>query len=235
MYYPPYLDAAFIVLVFALVGVAVTAVRRAASRGVPLPPQWIWLRLGLLGWLLVTGAAASNGFFADFSTLPPRVALAIVPAFLALLAIGFSPWAGKLSAALPQHGILYVQSFRIVMELILWQLYLSGAMPRVMTFEGRNFDLLTGATALVLAFLWQRGKLRSPRLLVAWNVMGIAILALTVSQGFLSAPTRFQLIHDEVDNVLIGGFPFIWLPAFVVPFAFLLHILSLRKLRAGTS
>jgi hypothetical protein len=231
MYYPPYVDVLFIVLVFALVGVSVSAIRAAAARGAPLPPYWLGLRLGLLGWLLLTGVVASSGFFSDFSTLPPRVALAIAPAFVALLALGFSPWAGRLALALSHSGILYVQSFRIVMEAILWLLVQNQAMPRVMTFEGRNFDLFTGVTALILAVLWQRGLLRSKPLLVAWNWAGIAILALTVSQGLLSAPTRFQLIHEEVDNVLIGGFPFIWLPAFVVPFAFLLHILSLRKLR----
>jgi hypothetical protein len=231
MYYPPYIDASFIVLVFALVAVAVSAIRRAASRGTPLPRYWLLLRLGLLAWLLATGAVASTGFFADFSTLPPRVSLAIVPAFVAMLAIGFSPWAGRLAAALSHQGILYVQSFRIVMEAILWLLYQNQAMPRVMTFEGRNFDLFTGVTALLLAFLWQRGLVRSKPLLVAWNFAGIAILALTVSQGLLSAPTRFQMIREDVENVLIGGFPFIWLPVFVVPFAFLLHILSLRKLR----
>ena len=232
MYYSPYIDALFIVLVFALVGVAVSAIRRAAGRGVPLPPYWLGLRLGLLGWLLLTAAIASSGFFSDFSTLPPHLTLAIAPAFLAMLALGFSPWAGRFALGCSHPGILYVQSFRIVMEIILWLLYQDEAMPRVMTFEGRNFDLFTGVTALILAVLWQRGLLRSKPLLVAWNWAGIAILALTVSQGLLSAPTRFQMIHEEVDNVLIGGFPFIWLPTFVVPFAFLLHILSLRKLRA---
>jgi len=232
MYYPPYVDALFLVLVFALVGLGVTAIRRAAGRGAQLPRQWLWLRLGLLAWLFVTAASASSGYFSDFLTMPPRIALAIVPAFLAMLAIGFSPWAGRLAEVLPHAGILYAQSFRIVMEAILWLLYLHQAMPRVMTFEGRNFDLLTGASALILGILWQRNVLRSRTVLIAWNWAGIAILSLTVSQGFFSAPTRLQLIHEEVDNVLIGGFPFIWLPTFVVPFAFVLHILSLRKLRA---
>jgi hypothetical protein len=227
--YPVYLDLLFIALVLALVLNAMAAIRGASPPGLR---TWVRAGAAMGAWLVLTGVLAIGGYFRDFSTAPPRIALAIVPAFLAMLAIAFHPRAMRVALAAPHHWILYTQSFRILMEAILYLLYRNQAMPRVMTFEGRNFDLLTGLSALALAILWQRGWLRSKPVLRVWNWAGIAILALTFSQGFLSAPTPYQLIHEGVDNVVIGAFPFIWLPAFVVPYAFLLHILSLRKLRA---
>lgn len=233
--YPAYLDATFVILTLGLFTLAVSAVKRAARAGVVSSAARRWVALGGGGWLVLTGVLAQQGYLADFGAMPPRFGLAVVPAFVAMLVLGFSPFAARLAVWLPHHAILYAQSFRIAMEWILWDLTLHGAMPRVMSFEGRNFDLLTGVSALALAVLWQRGVLRSPALLRVWNWGGIGILTLTVSQGVLSTPTRFQVLTDDVPNTLVGLFPFLWLPAFVVPFAFLLHILSLRKLAAAAA
>ena len=233
--YPAYLDVAFVVLALALFTAAVSAAKRAARVGaVPArAPKWVAAGAGF--WLIVTGILAQGGFFRDFDAVPPRMLLAVAPAFAAMLALGFSGFAPRIVRGLPHHAILFAQSFRVVMEWILWDLYRHGAMPRAMTFEGRNFDILIGLSAFALAVLWRRGVWRSHIVLRLWNWAGVAILMLTVSQGLLSAPTRFRMIFEPVSNTVIGDFPFLWLPAFVVPFAFLLHILSLRKLKASTT
>jgi hypothetical protein len=233
--YPVYLDIAFVMLTLALFTAAVSAVKRAARAGAVSSRARLGVAAGAGGWLLLTGILAQGGIFRDFDALPPPLALAVAPAFAAMLALGFSPFARRVADTIPQHAILFAQSFRIVMEWILWDLYRHGALPRVMTLEGRNFDLLTGLSALALAVLWRRGRLRSRLALRLWNWAGIATLTLTVSQGLLSTPTRFRMIFDEVPNTIVGGFPFVWLPAFVVPFALLLHILSLRKLRTDAA
>jgi hypothetical protein len=228
--YPAYLDVAFILLTLALYTVAVRAAKGAARRGVVSARVPFRVALGGGTWLLLIGLAASSGAFRDFHAMPPRFAFALVPAFVAMLVIGFSGVALRIAETLPHHAILFAQSFRIAMEWILWDLFRHGAMPRVMSFEGRNFDILVGLSALLLAVLWQRGVSRSRAVLRVWNWVGIAVLALTVSQGLLSAPTPFRQLFEPVSTAIVGEFPFIWLPAFVVQFAFLLHILSLRKL-----
>jgi hypothetical protein len=44
----------------------------------------------------------------------------------------------------------------------------------------------------------------------------------------LTAPGPFNLIHAEVPNLLMGTFPFLFIPGFFVPLAVVLHLLALR-------
>ena len=49
--------------------------------------------------------------------------------------------------------------------------------------------------------------------------------------GFLSSPTRFQLLALDAPNRLVGAYPLVMIPAFAVPLALILHGLSLWQLR----
>jgi hypothetical protein len=71
------------------------------------------------------------------------------------------------------------------------------------------------------------------RVAVWWNVAGIVILLNVVVHAQLSAPTPFRVFETEPPTTFIGDVPYIWLPAFLVPLAWLLHLLSLRQLRSG--
>jgi hypothetical protein len=68
---------------------------------------------------------------------------------------------------------------------------------------------------------------------VWWNLAGIVILLNVVVHALLSTPSPFRVIVTEPPTTFIGHVPYIWLPAFLVPLAWLLHLLSLRQLRAG--
>jgi len=46
----------------------------------------------------------------------------------------------------------------------------------------------------------------------------------------LSAPTPFRMIATDPPTTFIGSAPYIWLPAFLVPLAWVLHGISLRQL-----
>jgi hypothetical protein len=99
-----------------------------------------------------------------------------------------------------------------------------------LTFEGRNFDILVGLTALPVAWLCFARR-AGPRLgAVVWNVAGIAILANIVIHALLSAPTPFQVLRTEPPTTIIATLPYIWLPGFLVPLALSLHVASLRTL-----
>ncbi len=105
--------------------------------------------LGLIGWLALTGSLAIQGFFADWSRLPPRLLPAVlVPMIGGLLLLTYSRQTRALLAATPLEWPIYLQSFRILMEIILWLLYVQHRAPAIMTFEGRNVDILVGLTAI---------------------------------------------------------------------------------------
>ena len=223
---PAWLTAVFTLLVLvmaALVVAALGALRgRAAAAGTAA---------ALVGWLAFTGILAGAGVFADFSRMPPPLLIAIVLPLLTLVALCRSAAVGRLLDDAPPAWLVHPQAFRIVMELILWQLFVAGALPVIMTFEGRNVDIVVGLTAPLIAWLCLGRRRWSARVALWWNLGGILILLNVVLHAQLSAPTPYRRIVTDPPPTLIAHRPWIWLPAFLVPLAWGLHALSIRQLR----
>jgi len=193
--------------------------------------RWTWTAaLGLALWLALTAALALSGALRDFGARPPRVFLVIAPAFLGTLLLGLSPWVGRAAKALPGAWIVAAQSFRVPVEAILWLLVVQRALPEIMTFTGRNWDVVTGLSAPLVAWLGFRHRRPARGAVLLWNLLGLALVTNVVTRGILSAPTPFRVFVTDPPNVIIADFPFVWLPCFVVPVAYFLHIVSLRQL-----
>lgn len=76
-----------------------------------------WMPLGVtLGWLALTGAVAASGALADFSAMPPRLPLVILPAALTLLGLVVHPRTGAAWARLPASTVAGYQVFRLPVE-----------------------------------------------------------------------------------------------------------------------
>lgn len=223
---PPWLTAVFTLLVLVMAGLVVAAVGalrgRVAAAGTAV---------ALGAWLAFTGILAGAGVFAEFSRLPPRLLIAIVLPLLTLVVLCRSAAVGRLLDDAPPAWLVHPQAFRIVMELILWQLFVAGALPVIMTFEGRNVDIVVGLTAPVIGWLCFGRRVWPPRASVWWNVAGILILLNVVVHAQLSVPTPYRRIVIDPPPTLIAYLPWIWLPAFLVPLAWGLHALGIRQLR----
>jgi len=63
-------------------------------------------------------------------------------------------------------------------------------------------------------------------------VLGIVDLIAAVTLGLLSSPSPIQQLAFDHPNVLVGQFPMVMIPAFMVPISILLHVAVLRKLRS---
>ncbi len=99
-----------------------------------------------------------------------------------------------------------------------------------MTFHGRNFDIITGITAPLLALLIaKKGELQTRGVTIAWNIMGIILVLIVVIHGMVSAPYSFKPVQLSRDNAYIGFFPMMYLLYVIVPAAFFAHMISLRK------
>jgi uncharacterized membrane protein len=123
-----------------------------------------------------------------------------------------------------------MQSFRIAVELLLLMAFVNGRIPVQMTFEGRNFDILTGILALPVGYLLVKRKMYAPRLAVAFNVLGLLLLTNILVIALLSMPTPIRYFMNEPANTLVAQFPFILLPGVLVPIAYTMSIFSLRQL-----
>ncbi|WP_201986632.1 hypothetical protein [Hymenobacter rubidus] len=192
----------------------------------------------LLVWLLFQAGLGLSGFYAASpTTLPPRLLLALVPPLLLIMGLVLTrPGRAYLDGLRPDRLTL-LHLVRVPVELVLLGLFLHQAVPQLMTFEGRNWDILSGLSAPLVYLLVFRRKQLGPRFLLAWNVVCLGLLLNIVTNAVLSVPSPLQQFAFEQPNVAILHFPFVWLPSCVVPLVLLAHVaairLLVRELRAG--
>ena len=182
----------------------------------------------LLGWTALTGLLAYRGFYLDTAALPPRMLTVILPATLMVIYLYRRVDPNRLR----RGWLLAVHLLRIPVELVLYQRFLEGAVPEIMTFEGWNYDILSGLSAGLILVLHWTGRL-SPRLLWAWNVGALLLLGWIVGMALLSAPSPLQQLAFSQPNVAVLAFPYTWLPAVVVPVVLLSHLWLFRIARRG--
>jgi hypothetical protein len=187
---------------------------------------------GFLAWFIFTGLLAANGFFMEFSSMPPRLPVLLLPPIIFIVWLARSSAFTKLFRQIPPGWLLYMQSFRVLMEIILWLAFLDNIIPIQMTFEGFNYDILVGLTAPVVAYFCFTRKIWPRSVAIVWNFFGLGLLLNIVVISVLSAPVPFRMFMNEPANTFVAGVPFVWLPAFVVPMAYWMHILSIKQLIA---
>ena len=227
------LEISFILLTFILFALIVWAVKviRIKRGEEPASTRKGTIKVGaiLIIWLMGLKQLSSLHFLDNWTAMPPHFLVLIVPPLIGIFVLFFSPRFNKFLESVPAHWLVYIQSFRIFMELILWGLFLEGVIGKQMTFEGRNFDVLVGITAVPVAYLIASGKLKSKAAMMTWNIFGLIMLANIVSVAILSTPLPFRVFTEGPANTVIAYFPFVWLPGFVVPVAFAMHLFSIRK------
>jgi hypothetical protein len=127
-------------------------------------------------------------------------------------------------------NLTVVHIVAIPVEIVLYWLFLYKAVPKLMTFEGRNFDILSGLSA---PFFWYFGFIKqklSRTVMIIWNLACLGLLLNVVVIAVLSLPTPFQQFAFDQPNIALGHFPFFLLPGCIVPMVMLAHIWSLRIL-----
>lgn len=173
---------------------------------------------------------AVQGFFKNFNALPPRPVLTILLPLPFVLIIAFSKGFKRILLATPPQWLVFFQSFRILVELLLWRAFINGLLPVQMTFEGRNWDILAGLLALPAGWALTQNKPWARTAAVVYNIIGIGLLLNILVIALLSMPMSFRYFMNEPANVIVGTFPFIYLPAVLVVLAYSFHIFSLRQL-----
>lgn len=185
--------------------------------------------LGALAlWLLVTAGLAKAGALAVWTAQPPRVPLLPLVFLGVVLLLRRTATFRALVAATPRAWPILAQSFRIPVELLLYALYVSDRAPVQVTFEGRNLDILVGATAPLMAWVVARGR-ASAALVVGWNALGLCVLANTVFIVVTSSPGPLHLDWPGAPFTALATWPLVWLPAFLAPLAVTLHVVSLQQ------
>lgn len=186
----------------------------------------------LMTWLLYVGCISYFGVIRNVAMRPPGPIFLFAPllVFLAAFIVRTQTAPGRQTAtAFPLSLLLGLQTFRVVVELFLHQLWHDGLIPRMLTFSGANLDIYVGASAPVFAWVAMRGC-AGRSVVLGWNVLSLLVLANVVVRAILSAPGPLNLIHAEVPDLMIGTFPFTYIPGFFVPLAVVLHVLAIRAI-----
>lgn len=181
-------------------------------------------------WILLQATLSLSGFYTITNTFPPRFALLALPAILFIIGLFVSEKGRVYIDSLDMRTLTLLHVIRIPVEICLYWLFLHKAIPQLMTFEGRNFDIIAGLTAPLIFYFGYVKNYIGKTILLLWNFICLGLLLNIVVNAILSAPSAFQQFGFEQPNTAIIYFPFVWLPSCVVPLVLFAHLTSIRKL-----
>jgi len=183
-------------------------------------------------WLGIQTLITLQGvYYTDTQAIPPRIFLfGIFPMIIFMVYLFFSKKGKEFTDNLSLEFLTRIHIIRVPVEIALYQLYLEQKVPQLMTFEGRNFDILAGITAPLMAYLVFKKNFVSHKILLVWNIICLGLLVNIVINAILSAPSPFQKFAFEQPNVAILYFPVSWLPTFIVPLVLFSHLVVIQKL-----
>lgn len=191
--------------------------------------------LGLVFWLIVQAYLAYVGFYIEVSTEPFRFLIAAPPAILCILAVFISKKGRRWIETLSIERLTILHVVRIPVEIVLYWFFLYKMVPELMTFSGRNFDILAGITAPFIYYSVFKKKRIGKRGLLLWNVICLGLLIAIIFNAVLATPTSFQQFAFDQPNLAILHFPLVWLPTFVVPVVLFSHLVVIYRLSQNKS
>lgn len=139
----------------------------------------------LMAWLVLFSAVVISGIMR--SSPLPFLPLILITVLMVSAGCALSRAGGWLAKGLPLQVLVLFQGFRFPLELILHSWARQGSIPLTMTWDGCNFDIVTGILALIAIF--PVGKRRW----FAWvvNTVGFLLLLNILRVVVLSSPLPF--------------------------------------------
>ncbi|GGA78698.1 hypothetical protein GCM10011507_32410 [Edaphobacter acidisoli] len=190
----------------------------------------VWAVAALLtAWFVVALVPSRAGFY-HTGQLPTIQFGLLGPAAAVLVLFWSWPFLRRVVDAVSQQWIVGVQFYR-VLGVIFLVLYAIGQLPGVFALPAGLGDMAVGLAAPAVGLAYMRSPREKAGRLRVWNLLGLLDLVVAVTTGFLTSPSRFQLLALDKPNELISAFPLVMIPVFLVPLSVLLHFASLWKLR----
>ncbi len=191
---------------------------------------WLVIAVPFLAWqAVVWSIAVAGGFRLQPGAIPTLPIAIILPLLIGLPLLLRSRRVAAILDAMAPHWLIGMQVYRILGSIFLLA-YATGNLAGLFALPAGTGDTLVGLLALPTAYLLYLAPRQNLNRAVAWNMLGILDLVIAISIGFLTAPGPFQLIALSTPNTLIGTYPTVMTPAFMVPTSLMLHALSLRQL-----
>lgn len=185
----------------------------------------------LLAWFVVAVVPSRAGFYHAAVPGVPRILYGLLgPAGLVFLLFWSWPLLRRAIEVVPQEWIVGVQFYR-VLGVVFLVLYAMGQLPGAFALPAGLGDIAVGLAAPAVGLAYARSPREQAGRLRVWNFLGLLDLVVAVTTGFLTSPSRFQMLSLDKPNELVSAFPLVLIPVFLVPLSVLLHFASLWKLR----
>lgn len=182
-------------------------------------------------WTILQAILGLNGIYQDTEAMPPRIMLFGVLPALVFIVVTFLHTKGKeFIDRIDLKTLTFFHTIRIPVEIVLALLYYQGLVSVLMTFEGTNFDIFSGLSAPVAAYLTYRKTKENKMLLLWWNILCLLLLLNVVITAVFAVPSPIQKLAFDQPNVAVLYFPFNLLPTVIVPTVLFGHLVAIRRL-----
>ncbi|HEY1307682.1 MAG TPA: hypothetical protein VGF24_29210 [Vicinamibacterales bacterium] len=220
-----------IVALAAAVVVAIFRVMWSARTSARQSPIAVASAVTLSLWAIITALLAQRGFYQPHDAYSPPtvgIALGLTLAVLAAWLFLFPPLRALLTN---QRHLILLNLWRLV-GVVFLMLMATGQMPALWALPAGIGDLIVGVTAPWIArhVDTREGKRRA----IAFNLFGMADLIVAVGLGVMTSPGPAQVFSTTPTSEFATQFPFALVPTFLVPLAFVFHVVSLWQLLSET-
>jgi len=187
--------------------------------------------IALVAWAALATTLAIRGRFVqpDGRTAPP-VGINLLAALAAMAtSLALSPTLRRLLSN--QKHLIRLNVWRLV-GVVFLLLAADGQVPALWALPAGIGDVLIGATAF-----WVADRLDAPggrRRAIVFNLLGLADLVVAIGLGMATSPGPTRLFPTTPTSAPLTRFPLALVPAFLVPLAIMVHVVSLWQIFAGS-
>jgi len=186
----------------------------------------ILARTFVAAWFLLAFTLSATGWFRQFS------AATLFGIGAAASASGFAilHWLSEtfrgFTRARGLKRLTLAQTFRFFGILALIKTY-QHVLPALFAVPTGAFDVAMAATSFVVAARLVSPTGRPRKGFVAWHILGLMGLGMSVVLAILTSSTRFGLVEDGITSQPMTWFPMSLVPTFIGPFVLVCHLLAL--------
>lgn len=226
---PGYVSIVFILTTFTAVAFLLQSVKAAGLQTVPAKLLLFFMPL----WIIFQTILSIGGFYQHTEAFPPRMMVFGVLPAVVLIAVYFIFFRSNFIDRLPLKLLTLLHVVRVPVELVLYWLFIGKLVPRMMTFAGWNYDIISGILAIIVYAVAFRGSAINKTVLIVFNLVGLVLLANIVTIAILSIPSPMQRFAFDQPNQGVLLFPYVFLPTLVVPIVLFCHLAALYKTLRG--
>ncbi len=224
---PPYVEWTFIAIVLSVLAFLSYGFQSSYPGKKNLSPTFAITIV--IGWVFLVSTVTFYGFFEDF-TFPPRLMLYVAIPVATIVITLIIPRTRRRLNEISITTLHYIHIIRVPLEMVLWWLSVAAVLPKELTFEGSNLDIISGISAPFAAVFMVGARSKNRIGAVIWNLIALGLLFNIVYRAISYTPYFYEATESIPANTGVFYFPYVLLPTFIVPAVLFSHLVSINQL-----